>query len=429
MAADELLKFAGEVSINKVNVISSSGFYQDIKNQVIGIQVFEDLMSPFITGTLIIKDALDLINLFPFVGEEFVELDISTPTLKQGNIKATFYIFKMTDRQMLGDKVVVYQLHFISKEAITDVNKSISKTFGGKVSDIATKLLTSKTDGLQLTNTPKPIVETTSNETKYISNYWSPIKNILYLTGQAKNRKGSPTYVFFENRDGYNFVSLDSLFKQPSVQSFVKDNYVRDDRALSGSIKNLEEDYRRITSISIPIGVDYLDRIQSGVYASKLITHDLTTKVISSNNYNMFDNFNKRNHLNKNAAASKNVIYRYGSKILFTGKYYGNFSNYGDVTSAAFEQERTSYLKMLDSTKIQITVPGRMDYTVGRVVEVNLNKNEPTTKADDKTLDNMFSGRYIITAINHFIDREKHECQLELSKDSLLVNLDGTKIK
>ena len=63
---NQTLRFAGDVSISKIRVISQSGFYQDIANQVIGIQIFEDLLSPFITGTLIIKDSLDLINLFPF---------------------------------------------------------------------------------------------------------------------------------------------------------------------------------------------------------------------------------------------------------------------------------------------------------------------------------------------------------------------------
>ena len=97
MEKSQVLRNAGDVNIEKVKVISSNGFFQDITNQVIAVQVFEDLFSPFITGSLIVKDSLDLINLFPFVGEEFVELKISTPTLKSP-IEGKFYIFKMTDR-------------------------------------------------------------------------------------------------------------------------------------------------------------------------------------------------------------------------------------------------------------------------------------------------------------------------------------------
>jgi hypothetical protein len=425
MQPQQTLRFAGDVSVGRIRVTSQSGFYQDIANQVIGIQVFEDLLSPFITGTLVIKDSLDLINLFPFVGEEYVELDIKTPTLKTGNLTGKFYIFKMTDREMLKDKQMVYQLHFTSQDALIDLNKSISKTFTGKVSDIAQTLLTDKTNGIQ--STKKSVIEETSNAIKYTSNFWSPIKNLLYLTDQAVSKNAAPSYIFFENRDGYNFVSLDFLYKQPIIADFTFDNYVRDDRPMGGSVKNLEEDYRRIIGIKIPTGIDYIDRISSGVYGSRMYTHDIASKKISSNNFDMLKNAKKQNRLNEFPPASKKVIYRYGSTVMFKPKYYNNFSNFGDVTNASIIQERMSLLKQAESTKIEIVVPGRCDYTVGRKVYVKLNKVEPVSKNDKKSIDNMFSGNYIISAINHYITKEKHESTLELIKDSLLINLDGAK--
>ena len=428
MATAKILRFAGDVELEKAKVISSSGFFQDITNQIIGIQIFEDLLSPFITGTLVIKDSFDLINLFPFVGEEYIELKISTPTLKKGNLDAKFYIYKMTDRNMVGDRSVIYQLHFISQDALLDFNKSISKTFSGKVSDIAKTLFEDKTVGLQISSNKYKIEETTSS-IKYTSNFWSPVKNILYLAESANNVDKSPSYVFFENRDGFNFVSLSYLYKQPVIQEFVYDNYSRDDRALGGSIKNLQEDYKRITNIKIPTGIDYMERITSGIYGSRMYTHDILSKKITSKNFDMLDSFKQKPHLNEFPTASKKAIYRYGAKTMFSPKYYNNFSNFGDVTNTSFIQERISLLKQAESTKVEITVPGRWDYTVGRKIDLKLNKVEPISKNDKKTLDNMFSGNYLISAINHFITREKHECTLELIKDSLLLNLDAGKTK
>ena len=40
----------------------------------------------------------------------------------------------MTNREMSGDKSVVYQLHFISVEAVVDLNKKTSRVFGNKIS-------------------------------------------------------------------------------------------------------------------------------------------------------------------------------------------------------------------------------------------------------------------------------------------------------
>jgi hypothetical protein len=422
MQLQQTLRFAGDVSVGKIRVTSQSGFFQDIANQVIGIQIFEDLLSPFITGTLIIKDSLDLVNLFPFVGEEYVELDIKTPTLRTGNISGKFYIYKMTDRELTGDKQVVYQLHFTSQDALLDLNKSVSKTFSGKISDIAKTLLIDKVNGMQVNKAS--IVEDTFNSTKYTSNFWSPVKNLLFLTKHAINKNKSPGYLFFENRDGYNFVSLEYLYKQKVSAEFTHDNYTRDERPLSGSVKNIQEDYKRIISIKIPTGIDYIDRITSGVYGSRLWTHDVTSKRFSSTNYDMLKDPRKQVRLNQYPAASKKVIYRYISSVMFKPKAYGTMDGFGDVTNTSILQERISLLKQAESTKIEIVVPGRCDYTVGRKVYVKLNKIEPTSKTDKKTLDNMFSGNYIISATNHFITKEKHETTLELIKDSLLVNLD-----
>jgi hypothetical protein len=158
-----------------------------------------------------------------------------------------------------------------------------------------------------------------------------------------------------------------------------------------------------------------------------MYTHDIASKKISSNNFDMLKNAKKQTRLNEFPPASKKVIYRYGSTVMFKPKYYNNFSNFGDVTNASIIQERMSLLKQAESTKIEIVVPGRCDYTVGRRVYVKLNKIEPVSKNDKKSIDNMFSGNYIISAINHYITKEKHECTLELIKDSLLINLDGAK--
>jgi hypothetical protein len=82
---------------------------------------------------------------------------------------------------------------------------------------------------------------------------------------------------------------------------------------------------------------------------------------------------------------------------------------------------------MAQANKIEITVPGRTDYTVGQVVGVKAFQKEPMNKEDsnEKQLDKLLSGAYIIGAINHTISKEKHECHMELIKDSLVIDLDG----
>jgi hypothetical protein len=425
MKSSQVLRFAGDVTIDKVKIITAKGFYQDVGAQVINVQFYEDLFAPFITGSLILKDSLDLVNLFPFIGEEYLELEISTPTLDKNNIKGKYYIYKMTNREMSGDKSVVYQLHFISVEAVVDLNKKTSRVFGDKISKMIEPFIKDKTFGLE--SDKKVFIEETLNNTKYISNYWTPIENIMYLADTAINTNRSPSYVFFENRDGFYFISLERLYTNAVFQDFVYDKYTRDDRPGGGSVRNPEKDFKRILEISIPTAFDYMDRIRSGMLSSRQVSYDITKKTYSAKNYNMFQRFEQQKHLNKYPINSDRSIFRAASRIINYPKNFGNFNGFGDVTNAKSNQERISLLKLAEANKINITVPGRCDYTVGQKIKLDLKRIEPLSKKDGDTTDKMFSGNYIIAAINHYVDREKHECYMEIIKESSMMDMNRTK--
>lgn len=425
MKPNQVLRFAGDVSIDKVKIITAKGFYQDVGAQVINVQFYEDLFAPFITGSLILKDSLDLVNLFPFIGEEYLELEISTPTLNKNNIKGKYYIYKMTNREMTGDKSVVYQLHFISVEAVVDLNKKTSRVFADKISKLIEPFIKDKTFGLE--SDKKVYVEDTLNNVKYISNYWTPVQNIMYLADTAINTNRTPSYVFFENRDGFYFISLEQLYTNAIFQDFVYDKYTRDDRPGGGSVRNPEKDYKRILEISIPTAFDYMDRIRSGMLSSRQVSYDVTKKTYTAKNYNMFQRFEQQKHLNKYPINSDRSVFRAASRIITYPKNFGNFNGFGDVTNAKSNQERISLLKLAEANKINITVPGRCDYTVGQKIKLDLKRIEPLSKKDGDTTDKMFSGNYIIAAINHYVDREKHECYMEIIKESSMMDMNRTK--
>jgi hypothetical protein len=424
MTSGESIRFAGDVNIDKIEIVSNNGLGQNITNQVIGIEIYEDLFSPFITGLIVVKDSLDLANLFPFTGEEFINLKIRTPTFddKKTYIDAQYYVYRMANREMLGERNLGYELHFISPEAVVDLNKKVSKTFSGKISDIAQKLIIDSHDGLE--SKKNVFVENTPNNVKYISNFWSPVKNLNFISGNAVNSNNAADYLFYENRTGLNFNSLEYLYSQPVKQEFIYDAYMRDFGADGRSMRNINEDYKRIVEISVPEPFDYIDRSTSGMFGSKMITFDITTKKYVSKNYDMLDNFSKELHLNQYPITSTKNIRRANSLVFNYPKYYGNFTNFGDVTNSKIIQKRMSRLKQAGSTKLNVTVPGRTDYTVGMKVNVTLYKMNPLRKEETDIKDTLFSGNYIIAAVSHSISREKHECLMELTKDSYIMDLD-----
>ena len=49
------LRFAGDVSILEARLTSvASGFNVDIQNMLVSVNIYEDMFSPFITGTIVV---------------------------------------------------------------------------------------------------------------------------------------------------------------------------------------------------------------------------------------------------------------------------------------------------------------------------------------------------------------------------------------
>jgi hypothetical protein len=421
MNEQPLIHKAGDISVKRVEIVTARGVIINVTNQVVDIKIYEDIFSPFITGEFRLIDSIAIASILPLVGEERVNIELETPSFK-GNenvIREQFFLYKMTDRGNINDSAVVYTLGFMAIEGIADANRKISRVFSGKHSDIATQLL-----GREGLNTQKnKIVEETNSSTKFISNFWTPSQNMHILLDDATNLKRTPSYVFFENREGFVFSSLESLYTIQPMQKFIEDNYIRDMTSTGKAVRNISEDYQRIQNLHVPEFYDYLDRVQHGFYSSSLTSYDLTTKKYTFKTF--FAGNATSSSLNPNAPVTGSAPAHSSATRLYVPKYYGNFNGFGDVTNAGSLQKRVALLKKAESYKIMVEVFGRTDYTVGRVVELEIYKNMPIREGDsnDAIIDKMLSGKYLVSAICHVIDREVHMCQMELIKDSILLNL------
>lgn len=411
------LRFAGDVKLEKLQLNSLNGQYANILNQVIGLEIYEDMFAPFISLSIVLRESVDYINLFPFVGEEYLEVVISTPMVDK-KIDGKFYIYKITDRLFTKDREVAYTIKAISEEYLTDSNRKLSKSYGGNIGESALKILTE-----DLKTTKQVVVEKTNNNTMFTANYWPPTKCLNYLAATASSATDSPSYLFYEDRDGFNFRSIDELVKAESYHQLVKDNY---SRSMNGNAVNAtrdpQEDYKRILDIDIPVLTDYMEEIQTGRLKSRVISHDIVTKQYAIRDYSVKKDQKPATLLNEYPGYSKYATSNSISTLVVMPKYYGNYTKYADVTNYKTIQKRMSFFQNLQKYKVTVQILGRVDYTVGQIFELKI----PRATQIDKTTeewDPIISGRYIVSAISHSINREMHTCTVELIKNSVLVNL------
>lgn len=422
MASQETLSYisAGAVNIDSVVIASSNGFYLDITDLVIGINWYEGLDRMFIEGTLAISDSIDLANIVPLTGEEYVNIKVTTPGIEGISFNKDFFLYRMSDRTMASDKNIIYNLHFVSVEAMYSQNKKFSQAYSGAISQIAEQVIV---DGFQYTG--KYLIEQGTVNTKFIANYWSPERIMDYLQRHEVNTNGSP-YTTFENRNGLNFVSYDYMIQNEEYTTFIYDKYIRD-TTNTGSYNNTAEAYKRISRIQIPKAYDYFERLNSGYYGSRQLNFDIYTKkftVTDFDSYNVFTD-SSRNKLNKNNPVNINGLGMYYAQTFPMYMSSNTFTNYENISNNTTIQKQKTLLEIMKSNSIIIEVSGRVDYTAGQVVNVVLPKIAPLSGATTEWVDTRWSGKYLINAISHNITiKDGHVCTIELISDSIITDPD-----
>ena len=94
---DENIQAAGDVLIEKLLMVSTSGKVISLIDYLVELNIKESIFSPGINGELILADANNLVKEFPIIGEEILIVSVRTPTLKSA-IQKAFRIYAVVDR-------------------------------------------------------------------------------------------------------------------------------------------------------------------------------------------------------------------------------------------------------------------------------------------------------------------------------------------
>lgn len=393
----------------------------DVASHIEQINIYEDIYSPFISGQITLRDTLDLPNIFGRSGKDVLLLKIRTnglPDIPKNVIFGSFHIYKMGERSLAGDRMQLYTYHFMSLEFMTDMNTHISKAFKGTGDTIFKEIANTyyTKDQSQIRNF---IADQSTANIKFIQNFWTPSKCIQYAAQHQVQSNQNYPFVFFENRDGFCFKDLYRLYQQEVIQVFVESDFsadVSNEKLDSGYTKrDPERDFQVVHETRVDTMFDYLVDKTAGAIRQKLTTYDLLKKEFVITDYKM----RVAGRLNENPLYAGSVVETTEPARMYMSKYYDNV-DFGNSTNSAYIQSRMSDMRLLNAAKLEIDVFGRTDYTVGKIVYYAANikaqilKDTPAEEYTDK----IYSGRYLITAINHRFDRSRHLATIELSKES-----------
>jgi hypothetical protein len=426
MSDNNNIFYPQDYRLKKVSLTNSSGRSLNLIDLVVEFSYFEDLFAFSVSGYVVLRDSAGYIELENMTGNETLDIDFGKFGDSYLNLKRTFRMYKISNVRPIGNLTsILYKLHFCSEELILSEQTKVQKSYpGSKISDIVGDILMNK---MKIEET-KLIVEDTYGVYDLNVGLLKPFEAVSWLSSYARPSafQKSADMLFFENKDGFNFRSVQSLYKSNVYKKY---------KYQAKNIKEISAEDALTTVLDYEVlkFYDVLENISSGMYANRLLTINPLTQTYKLTDFN-YERDSDKPLNNNNALFPKgnrlgfDQSTAYPSLVKFSSSNTRENSNRaaieknpGAVEKDIFLEDslpiRTSALAALNHTKLKIVIPGDSGLAVGRIIELNI----PKLNSGDRSRSNFFSGKYVVTALRHIVQVPTvFQTILEITKDSYI---------
>jgi hypothetical protein len=286
---EETINYAGQVHLIECSIYKMTiDVVVDIVSLVWQLELYEDIMAPFVSGRVVLSDSMNISYHTPLMGDEWLYVHYRTPLMKE--VKKFFQIYKLSNKLYAGDKKTAYELYIVSANAAYDANQRISKSFSGYPHEIADEVYKKYIE-------TRPIGEDyrlyyddiiSNNQIKFISNFWHPSKIISYCASVAQYDNGlsrdiskrMPTFLYYESMHDSYFDTLDSMYKSDPVWEYNYDmsKTTTFDENTQHSAADLNKQYSTIHKLEFIESFDSIKRNMTGALAHQVFEYNFLNK-------------------------------------------------------------------------------------------------------------------------------------------------------
>lgn len=423
MASAIQLLQSTDFSIKNISISTNYGTV-DVRNIFDELNLYDSIFQPCMSGNILIVDSIGLSNQLNFDGSEFLNIEMSKADDFLA-IKKKFHIYKQSDRKIMNMTNESYLLHFISDEFTYSEQQAVSQYFGDTYTNIVTTLLT---DTLKI---PSSKMEGLISESQGLRDVrvplLKPLDAAIWCSKRALDYDGLPTFLFFENLDGYNFTSIPDLIQQKAL---FKVNF--SPKNISNNVAN---EFLGVRAFEVVSQHDYIDNTRAGVFSGTFVGYDILTRTYIKKRINTNDIILKGKTANKNVRQSnyinkenKTNMEMYDSKrVVFPfalNRITSDYIKQNDPSSIQTEEspekwyfQREAILQNLTAQRVKMVMPGNFALTSGKTLDMYV-PIRGTTGDNTDALDYSLYGKYMVVATRHIIKYDKHETVVEVVTDS-----------
>lgn len=409
----------GDVKIHGMRLWSMdrSRSIENLGGLVKNIKIYESILDPVMSAVFTVLDTIGLAETFPLLGEEYIELDIETP----GMDEIFSYRFDVIDispiNSSFGDKGSVYNLMCVSQEFRKNT-KVLHDLYNEATSvDIIKKILKGPLASDKEFNTADATFAKVDLDLTQLRPF-EAIDKIRLLTRNIKEQ--SSAFCFFENKYGFNFLSVEQMFS--SGKTKIGDKIFFFDEAGGNNIE--ENDFRNIVGLTKLAEFSPVKATSKGQLNAKMKTFDIITGEVTEKHY-------------KDSESSSGFVYaddddsplRSSSGQVDDGEEPAQYlmnvtdSSKSDANIQEMSLERASYVNKIIQQLFKMEIYGDFAMSVGDVVEVELPSSTSMTDRSDINTDPRYAGNFLVSRLVHNINMAnptaKHSTTCEIIKGNL----------
>ena len=401
----------------------------DITNSVLSFDYFENILEPSVTIRMVVANQISLIDSIPIRGGEKVDFSISTGNgVFEPTEKLEFYVYKVSDVQA-EDLKETFVLHLATKDCMSNETTRCQRKY--QRLNIADHVKSILDDVLVTENYSDVNIEKTANAYTFIGCNKKPFHTLRWLcpksasvaegakgeSGEGKDGKalGTSGFLFYENREGYNFKSIDNLVSKTGIGS--ADEKQMWDYEYTGVVQSGQVIGATgpIINFSYEKNMDLRKLLRVGMYKNHTISYDALKNEFNVFEYDLADQSKDSSLNSSDNLLVQSKIYGKSSSRLLTrisdhGTLESGLSDEESGVSASSVQKSFSRYNLLFTQALNILVPCNIDLKVGDIIackfpERNLNKQS-------------MSGNYLIRELRHHFVVNQNVTSLKLMRDS-----------
>jgi len=432
----------GTCEIVWVEMENYLGDVKRIENLVSSFKILETLYSPSLGLEMTLRDESNFFEEFQITGQEIIRIKL-VQKLFQGERNAKqnitteleFFVTEYID-YIKGNKTQVQAYTFtgISKHAYISPLKRISRAMISSVDEEIRRIMEKDllVDKFLIQGRP-------ASSFSGVINWTNPLPQAIDFANRIYDANQSPFFLF-QKLNGTVYLSALSFFvneQDNPVYRTYRDQMSTFADTMDTAAAELDA-YTRILQFNSDLELNRLFSANDGAYSSLYTYYDISTKTHESKSYDYVRDFRKENTLNQRL----NIIEDYlvpplnieWNKIQYANQNFRMMNRFsrGGVRNIQDNIKSNShfrkfYLKNFETCEHTLELNGDLLLNPGRVIELEITKStdpsiykEYTGKNYGRGLDELFSGKYLVTSCEHKFENRgsSYKVSCTVNKDS-----------